>query len=92
MLFKASENKYSASRFHEECRNSSHTLTLIKTSFNKIIGGYTPLLWNAGLYSSYVSDLSKKSFIFSLDNLEKYDVEDHKKAVMCDKNYGPIFG
>lgn len=45
LLYRASENKFSMEKFYEKCSNIPHTLILVKTEFNKIIGGYTPLIW-----------------------------------------------
>ena len=46
LIFRASENAYQGSQFHAKCDNIPHTLTLIRTEFDKIIAGYTPLTWN----------------------------------------------
>lgn len=45
LLYRASEDKFSIEKFYEKCSNIPHTLILIKTDFDKIIGGYTPLIW-----------------------------------------------
>lgn len=36
------------SRFHDKCDGHRHTLTLVLTEFDKVIGGYTPLSWRTG--------------------------------------------
>ena len=48
LLYRASENEYLVSKFHEKCNGRKHTITLILTEFDKIIGGYTPLPWRTG--------------------------------------------
>ena len=47
LLFRASENNFSASAFHKNCDNIPDTFTLIKTQFGKTIGGFTHYMWNA---------------------------------------------
>ncbi len=46
LLYRASENEAKAGKFHEKCDNIPHTLTLCETVHGKVIGGYTPLIWN----------------------------------------------
>jgi hypothetical protein len=46
LLFRASDHGFSSESFHKFCDHIPHTLVLIKTNYNKIIGGYTPLKWN----------------------------------------------
>lgn len=45
LLYRASENKFSMEKFYEKCSNIHNTLIVMKTEFDKIIGGYTPLTW-----------------------------------------------
>lgn len=66
LLFRASENKFSADSFHKCCDNVTQTLTLIKTEYGKVIGGYTPLSWNSS-EKHWAADKSIESFIFSVD-------------------------
>ena len=46
LLYRGSEHNFSALKFHELCDSYPHTLTIVKNEFKKIIGGYTPLIWN----------------------------------------------
>jgi hypothetical protein len=46
LVFRASENAFQGTLFHEKCDNIPHNLTIIRTEFDKIIAGYTPLTWN----------------------------------------------
>eukprot|EP01084_Bolivina_argentea_P103956 186189_1 len=41
LLFRASEHKYSASKFHEFCDGKSSLVTIIKNEFGHIFGGYS---------------------------------------------------
>ena len=45
LIFKMSENGTKSEDFHKTCDNQGPTLTLVKTTKNKIFGGFTPLNW-----------------------------------------------
>ena len=47
LLFRASEHSFKASQFHEKCNSVPDTLTLVKTQFDKVIGGYTHYEWKS---------------------------------------------
>ena len=66
MLYRASENNFSALEFHKKCDSIGETVTLVETEYGKIIGGYTPLPWNSSK-KHWAADKSMTSFIFSLD-------------------------
>lgn len=46
-MFRASENNFSVKEFHKLCDGIPNTLTLVKTEFNKVIGGFTPIPWKS---------------------------------------------
>ena len=48
LLYRASENEYLVSNFHDKCDGHRFTLTLVLTEFDKVIGGFTPLPWKSG--------------------------------------------
>ena len=41
-IYRASEHGFSAKEFHKKCDNKGPTLTLVRTEFGKVIGGYSP--------------------------------------------------
>ena len=45
LLYRASENEYSAKSFHNHCDNISPTFILIKSKGGWIFGGYTTQSW-----------------------------------------------
>ena len=55
LLYRASEHKFSAQSFHKKCDNIADTLTLVKTEFGKVIGGFSHYAWNAAK-QKYVTD------------------------------------
>ena len=46
LLYRASENEYSAKSFHKYCDNKGPTLVIIKNSEGCIFGGYTTKSWS----------------------------------------------
>ena len=87
-------NDFSVEKFHDACDGISHTVTLVKTQFGKIIGGYTPLTWQPSQDDQWCCDENCESFLFSISLNEKYPLkEDEKDFAIC--NYmedGPRFG
>ena len=45
ILYRASENEFLVSKWHEKCDKISHTLTIIENEHGKILGGYTSYAW-----------------------------------------------
>jgi hypothetical protein len=66
LLYRASDFYFSISEFHNRCDHLPHTLTLMENEYGKILGGYTPLVWNSAK-KSWSPDKEQKTFIFSLD-------------------------
>jgi hypothetical protein len=62
----------------------------VKTTKNKIFGGFTTIPWDKS--NSYKSDTS--AFTFSVDLCSKYPVNPANAgcAIYCGSNYGPTFG
>ena len=90
-IFTMSLNGSSCNDFHNYCDNKGPTITIIKTTNNKIFGGFTPLNWENSGGNKY--NKSNQTFIFSLDLMKKFDVINAKKeAIYCTKNNGPYFG
>ena len=90
-IFKMSENGTTSDDFHKYCDNKGPTLILIKTTKNKIFGGFTPLNWkNKGFW---IKDSNKHTFIFSLNLKKKYNMlTENSDGIFCFDIYGPNFG
>ena len=91
LLFKMSENGTNSIDFHKYCDNKGPSLTLVKTTKNKIFGGFTPLSWkNKG---NNLKDKSNQTFIFSLNLKKKFNmIKKNEVGIYCSKDYGPRFG
>ena len=92
LVFKMSENGESWEDFHKYCDNKGPTLVLIKTTKDKIFGGFTPLNWKKE-ENTYIKDISNQTFIFSLNLNKKFDMKNfEQKALRYKTKFGPIFG
>lgn len=88
LLYKATDDGDNIKTFHELCDNKGPTLVLIKTTKECRFGGFTGESWDK-------TDKFKKdndTFIFSLDQNEKYRIRNSSEAICCYKNKGPCFG
>ena len=92
LIFKMTVNGYEGKNFHQYCDNKGPTLILIKTTKDRIFGGFTPLDWENSSKSKY--DNSNQTFIFSLNLNKKFDmISVKKKAIQgFSADYGPNFG
>ena len=80
LIYRASDDGFSASSFHSECDQYSDTLTIVKTTDNRIFGGWTEKGFdlnaiftndpNAFVVS--LVDKEKKPFIKKVDNVFAY--------------------
>lgn len=89
LLYDAKRDGGLSTTFHQLCDNKGPTLTLIKTSDGKRIGGFTFKDWNKNT-NNYISD--NKAFLFDLDKNQRYNVVNADKAIYSGGEYGPIFG
>ena len=90
LLFRMSENGTKSEDFHKLCDNKGPTLTLIRTTKQRIFGGFTPLSW--GKAGSGIKDPSNQTFIFSCDLNKKYDIIKLQEQAINRSNDGPKFG
>ena len=92
LLYRASDNGFLTSKFHEKCDGIANTLTVIETEFNRKIGGFTPCAWDSPEDNGYGADNLKESFIFSLTNNDKFTLGIREYAVLNGRAWGPTFG
>ena len=91
LLFRASKDGYGSQEFHDRCDGKSPTVTIVRTSKQKVIGGFTSLKWDS--FDHTVEDNTKTSFMFSMDMDRKYSlVQGAQCAIICYSYYGPAFG
>lgn len=63
----------------------------METEYGKVIGGYTPIGWSSAK-KQWAADKSLKSFIFSLNMREKFNLNLAQFAIANNPDKGPIFG
>jgi len=107
LLFRASQNNFSATEFHRICDGVSPLYILIQGPKGEVCGGFTDVPWaipapgsnpthslvNKGRYIA-----SDKAFLFSLINAnghmapQKFDITKKTFAICYHVDCGPIFG
>ena len=88
LLFRASNDGFSASNFHSKCDGKSNTVTLVEALNGKRFGGFANNAWDQS--SSYKT--GSNGFIFSLDDKSIYYNKDSNYEIYCYSSYGPTFG
>jgi len=90
-IFVMSVNGDSSKDFHKYCDNKGPTLTIVKTTKNKLFGGFTPLNW--ATKGKNTKDNNEHTFLFSLNLMKKFDmINKELDAVYFGENIGPAFG
>ena len=90
LLYRGSDNEFSAKAFHQKCDSIRNTLTIVKTEFGTTIAAFTEYSWNSK--NAWVSNEGKNAFLLSLDLKEKYNAQNVDKLIYGDPKNGPIFG
>ena len=100
LLFRASDHKYSAAKFHEYCDNKPGTITIIKSNWGNIFGGYTSKSWTSNNFF-YIKDENAFLFLIKSDDesiqikcplLLELDKDQVDYAIQGISGCGPIFG
>ena len=66
LLYRASEDGFTAKAFHSLCDGKKNTITIIKNNLNYVFGGYTNAAWLNNENFGY----DNQAFIFSLKKME----------------------
>ena len=89
LLFRTSVDGDNAATFHNKCNNKGPTITFVKTTAGKRVGGFTMLSWAST--NGYRED--KEAFIFALDTYQKFvQYKSFDCAIYDYSGYGPTFG
>ena len=75
-----------SSQYHNLCDNKDNLLTIIQTDQNKKLGGFASKSW--GVKDNIIDN----TFLFSLNDMKKFERLNNNKAMYDGSNYGPIFG
>ena len=88
LLYKATIDGDTFSKFHEKCDNKENTICFINLENNIRIGGYTSKSWNHIKKNDFIND--DNTFIFDLYDKKKY-LPTNNKCIYCSKK-GFSFG
>ena len=86
LLFRMSRDGNQSSEYHKLCDNKDNLLTIIETDNGRKFGGFASKSW--GVPNQVIS----KTFMFSLNNMKKYERLNNKNAMHDGSLYGPVFG
>ena len=104
LLFRASDHNYSADKFHSLCNNKGPTITIIKSNYRNIYGGYTSRSWGWELMTSIGSwGWDPDAFLFLIKSDDQtlvnkcpimFKIKQYQQfyAVFSRRPYGPSFG
>ena len=94
MIFRASEHGFKASAFHKNCDNINDTLVLVRSEFDRTIGGYSHYKWNDERKDTngVVNDSARKAFLIQLDLHQIYKPINDEFLITCNVGCGPVFG
>ena len=88
LLYRTSEEQYSAQIFHSKVDSFKNTIIFIKDINNFIYGGFTRKTWDGN--RMFKND--QNAIVFNLDKGIYYKINDANHAIFCDPEYLAIFG
>ena len=88
LIFRKTRDGSTTNDFHNKCDNQGITITFIETTKGYKFGGYTELQWE----KKECSKKDSSTFIFSLNNKQKYTPRNNNSTIYCHPNYCPWFG
>lgn len=94
LLYRGSIHGFQAANFHAKCDGKTNTLTIVKSTYGNIFGGYTSVALNAN--NTYYKDLN--AFLFSLVNscdtplIFEHNLNDNNNSIYGGSANGPTFG
>ena len=89
LLFRTSVDGDNSATFHSKCNGKGPTITFVKTTNGRRIGGFTMISWTSS--GNYKED--NDSFIFSLDTYQKFvQYKKNGYSIYDNGSYGPTFG
>ncbi|TNV79800.1 hypothetical protein FGO68_gene3196 [Halteria grandinella] len=89
LLYRGSADTFAASAFHSKCDTQTNTLTIVKTTDGKIIGGFTTLSWD------HTADVKSdtEAWLFNIEAPIIFKIKQGgRNAIYANSAYGPVFG
>ena len=92
LLYRASQNQFSAKKFHDHCDSKGPNLTLIKSKTGRVFGAFSTTSWMHEENGHYYS--ASGSFLFSVHGQKKFDLLNQfdSYSIYSYFQYGPTFG
>ena len=81
LLYRATRDGDNLLSFNNKCANKGPTISLIQTKKGRRFGGFSNAEWKAVKANQLIKD--NTAFLFSLDNMEKYNILKPKLAIRC---------
>ncbi|CAJ1384734.1 unnamed protein product [Effrenium voratum] len=91
LCYRKSTHGGTGSTWHSQCNNKGKTISIIKLSTGRVIGGMTSIPWK-GANSRYWSSSYGKGALFSLTNSFLHTVKNTNYVTYDRADYGPCFG
>jgi len=90
LIFKGTKHGMNATEFHKLCNSKGPTLTVMKSNYGKVFGGFLDQDWKG--VNNYVN--TTKSWLFSLTTKTKYTQNSGYSSYGAYdySTYGPTFG
>ena len=93
LLYRATRDGFTSQAFHAKCDGMGNTITIIKSNFNYVFGGFVSPVWISS--GNWTND--PNAFLFSLRRGEesykaKFAVKDAGYAFYGVSSSGPTFG
>jgi hypothetical protein len=88
LIYKATVHGDSAQNFHKNVDGKGPLLIIVKTTENKIIGGYTSKPWS----SSNDRQKDDEAFLFTFESYKMYKIKQSSYACFHLTKEGPVFG
>ena len=64
-IYSSSIDGFNGDTFRDKCKNHQHTITIAKSNYNKILGGYSPMKWQNFNYTVVTGG---QSFVYFYDD------------------------
>lgn len=90
LLYRASQDGYTAKAFHDKCDWQSNVISFIRSKNGKVFGGYSSIPWVKNSSNTYIA--SDNNFIFSLTNKVMMPIKNNMQAIYSGPSYGVTFG
>ena len=91
LLYRATKDGFTSSRFHLKCDNTPNTLVIIKSTDGNVFGGYTKNDWSGSILMKSDPNAFIYSFINESNKAFKMKCIFPERAIICNNNYGPWF-